>query len=117
LIRPEGSDDWICSSRGFLAVSHVGHKGDVTGALDSDRQTTLVACAVTTDAARQDFASFRDVLFQAARIFVIDVLELIRAEIASLSSSGRTVTMHTYHLSVSPSLKKIGYRKKKHTSV
>jgi len=50
-----------------------------------------VLSAVSTDSARQNFASFGDKLFESVGIFVIDKLNFVCAKTTGLATTGRRV--------------------------
>jgi hypothetical protein len=64
----------------LLLVRHERKNRDYAGAFHRNREATLMARAVTADAARQDLATFRDVFPQPGLVFVIDRLEAIGAK-------------------------------------
>lgn len=72
------------------SVGDVGHKSHLTGALDSERELTLMLCASTGDSAGKKLGALAYELAEACGILIVDVIDLICAENANfLSSSGR----------------------------
>ena len=70
----------------MLLVSDVGQQSDLTCALDSFSQFTLVHCASAGCTTRQDLAAVGHVTSQLCGVFVIDVSALVNAELANLSA-------------------------------
>src|SRR5437660_4081298 len=68
-----------------LLLDDEREQGDDAGALHGGRQRALVRGAVAGDAARQDLAALADVLAQARRVFVVERVEPLRAEVADLA--------------------------------
>ena len=75
------------------SVCYVGQQGNVAGALDGDRQLTLMGSAGTSRAAGQDLAALGQVTAELCSILEIDVLDLIDAEAANLLAAARTYTV------------------------
>ena len=68
----------------LILFHRVGHQRDGTGALDGLAQLTLMLGAVAAHPAGQDLAALVGETAQAVDILVIDVLDLINAEVANL---------------------------------
>jgi len=62
-----------------------GDKADIAGALDCDRQRTLVAGACAELPSRLDLAPFPDMSPQPGDVLVIDVPDVVDAEGADLA--------------------------------
>src|SRR3954452_8124043 len=63
-------------------VSHVGNQGQLPRARDRGLQRALVLGAGARDAARLDLAPLRDERRQQPDVLVVDVVDLVRAELA-----------------------------------
>jgi hypothetical protein len=64
-----------------LSVCDVGQQGDLTGAFDGDHQLALVLGADACRPAGQDLAALGNVAANSRRVFIINVLSLIDAEL------------------------------------
>ena len=65
-------------------VSGVGHKCDVTCALDGHCELTLVEGTCAGDSAGQNLGSLRDISSELAHVLVINFLDVFHTEIANL---------------------------------
>ena len=90
----ERAQDTIC-------VCYIRQQGDVAGALDGDRQLTLMSSAGTSRTAGQDLAALRQVTAEFRSVFEIDVGNLVYAERANLLALARmdTIISHCHNLS------------------
>jgi hypothetical protein len=70
--------------RGLLALGRERHERDVAGALDGGTKLALVSSTITGDATWDDFPALGDQVPQALDVFVINVVDFIRAETANL---------------------------------
>jgi hypothetical protein len=71
---------------GILLRRHVRQHGHRTGALDGVGQLALMPCAAAGDPARNDFAALGDEAAEATHVFVVDEVDLVRAELANFSA-------------------------------
>ena len=82
------------------AVAHCGdrvrHEGHGAGALHGVRDVALVLHASARHAARLDLAAVGDVLAKQLRVFVVDVIHLVLAELAVLTTRLLAVISHWY---------------------
>src|SRR5438067_12806110 len=67
-------------------VGHIRNQRDLARALDRGLQVALVHRARAGDAARQDFAALRHERADQLDVLVIDVVDLVRAELAHLAA-------------------------------
>src|ERR1043165_8908711 len=74
------------TSIGVPLVRHVRDKRDLPRALDGDLQLPLVHRAGARDAARQNLAALRHERSQELHVLVVDVVDLVRAELADLAA-------------------------------
>src|ERR1043165_8825788 len=74
------------TSIGVPLVRHVRDKRDLPRALDGDLQLPLVHRAGARDAARQNLAALRHERAQELHVLVVDVVDLVRAELADLAA-------------------------------
>ncbi len=65
-------------------VGGIGEQGDVTGALERDREATLMTSAGSRHATRQDLASLADEAAKARDLLVVDEMDLLHTEVANL---------------------------------
>ena len=65
-------------------VGRVREKGDVTGALERDREAPLVTSAGSRHATGQDLASLTNEAAKARNLLVVDEMDLLHTEIANL---------------------------------
>src|SRR5438067_9821002 len=65
-------------------VGRIGEQGDVTGALERDREAPLVTRAGSRHATGQDLASLADEAAKARDLLVVDEMDLLHTEIANL---------------------------------
>src|SRR5438067_9815747 len=68
-------------------VGHIRNQRDLARALDRGLQVALVHRARAGDAARQDFAALRHERADQLDVLVIDVVDLVRAELAHLAAT------------------------------
>jgi len=71
---------------GFLLRRHVRKHGHRTRALDGVGQLALVPGATPGDPARNDLAALGDEAAEATHVFVVDEVDLVRAELANFSA-------------------------------
>jgi hypothetical protein len=71
---------------GVLLRRHVRKHGHRTGALDGVGQLALVPGATSGDPARNDLAALGDEAAEATHVFVVDEVDLVRAELANFSA-------------------------------
>ena len=71
----------------LYSVSYIGQKCKLTGALDCDGQLTLMPCAGTRYAARQNFCALADALVEPCGVLVVDALDFIHTKLAHFSAS------------------------------
>src|SRR5688572_16578258 len=69
------------------SVRHVRNERDLTRALDGGLQLALVHRAGSGDAARQDLAALRNERTDQLHVLVVDVVDLVRAELADLAAT------------------------------
>src|SRR5712692_3776246 len=67
---------------GSTSARGVGEKRHLASPLDGDRHLTLVPAAGTGDAPRADLAPLRDVAAQLVHVLVVDLIDLLFAEVA-----------------------------------
>ena len=73
--------------RGFVFLfSYVGQQSDLTSALDSGGQVTLVSSAGTGGTAGQDLATLGQVTAELCSILVVDSGHLVSTESTNLST-------------------------------
>src|SRR5271155_2881353 len=60
-------------------------EGDETCLFDGDRQQALMAGAIPADATRQNLPALRNVLAQPCDVFIVDLRDLVDAEITNLA--------------------------------
>ena len=58
----------------------------MTCAFDSNGKFSLVASANSRDTTRQNFAAFREILFEFRNVFVVDCFNLFYAKVANLAA-------------------------------
>jgi hypothetical protein len=68
----------------LVLVGGVGEQGDVTRALERDREAPLVPSAGARDATRKDLASLADEAAEARNLLVVDEMDLLHTEVANL---------------------------------
>ena len=84
--------------RGFAGLfSHVGQQSDLTSALDSGGQVTLVSCAGAGGTAGQDLATLGQVTAELCSIVVIDSGHLVGTEGSYLLALTGTHTLFVSH--------------------
>jgi hypothetical protein len=71
---------------GVLVRRHVRQQSHRASALDRVRQLALVPGAAAGDAARNDLAALGDEAAQTTHVFVVDEVDLVRAELADFSA-------------------------------
>src|SRR4051812_7880074 len=69
------------------SIRHVRDERDLTGALDRRLQLALVHRAGPGDPARQDLAALGHERTNQLRVLVVDVVDLVRAELADLAAA------------------------------
>jgi hypothetical protein len=78
-------------------LSDVGQQSDLTSALDSGGQVTLVSGAGTGGTAGQNLAALGQVTAELAGVLVIDAGHLIHAKCANLSALAGANTLFVSH--------------------
>src|SRR5258708_4614223 len=82
---------WLCGLRGLCVlrplIGHVRHERDLPGALDRRLQFALMHRARARDAAWQNLAPLRDERTNQLDVLVVDIVDLVRAELADLPAS------------------------------
>ena len=78
-------------------IAGIWHKSDMTCALDSYSQSSLVLCTVACDTAGKDFSSLGYVSLQLVYILIVNYAILVAAEYADFLSSAHTA--RSSHLS------------------
>ena len=79
------------------SVCDVGQQGDLTGALDGDRQLALMGCAGAGSTAGQDLAALGNVAAELGGILEIDARSLVDAEVTYLLALARTsLVVHSH---------------------
>src|SRR5207302_1265918 len=71
----------------FNLVGHIRNQGNLTRALDRRLQFALVHRAGAGDASRQNLAPFRHERSDQLHVLVVDVIDLVRAELADLPAA------------------------------
>jgi hypothetical protein len=66
-------------------LCHKGEKGNISRSLDGYGELSLVVGTIPRDPTRHDLASLRNIATQPSAIFIVDVIDLIRTELANLS--------------------------------
>src|SRR5436309_3050184 len=75
------------TSIGVSLIRHVRNERDLTGALDRQLQLPLVHGSRARDAPRQDLAPLWHERSQQLHVLVVDVVDLVRAELADLPAA------------------------------
>src|SRR5262245_1584097 len=70
----------------FVSVGHVRNERDLPRPLERDLQLALVHRAGARDPARQNLAALRDERPEQLHVLVVDVVDLVRAELADFST-------------------------------
>lgn len=83
----------IKASAKFSSVADIRQQCYVTRTLDSDGQLALMLCAGAGNSSRKDLRALGDVLSQACYILVIDLVDVIGAELADLLTSAHCGTV------------------------
>src|SRR6266567_4853629 len=65
-------------------VGGIGEQGDVTGALERDREATLMTSAGSRHATGQDLAPLTNEAAKARDLLVVDEMDLLHTEVANL---------------------------------
>ncbi len=65
-------------------VGRIREQGDVTGALERDREAPLVTSAGSRDATGQDLASLANEAAKPGDLLVVDEVDLLHTEVANL---------------------------------
>src|SRR5438552_18506396 len=73
------------TSIGVPLIRHVRNERNLTRAFDRNLQLPLVHRAGARDAPRQDLAAFGHERSQQLHVLVVDVVDLVRAELADLA--------------------------------
>src|SRR5262245_61194945 len=68
-------------------IRHVRNERDLPGPLDRGLQFALVHRAGARDATRQDLAALGDERSDQLHVLVVDVVDLVRAELAHLAAA------------------------------
>src|SRR5262249_27221415 len=76
-----------------LLVCHVRNERDLARALDRRLQFALVHRAGARDAPRQDLAALGDERPDQLHVLVVDVVDLVRAELADLAAAEQRATL------------------------
>jgi hypothetical protein len=71
---------------GVLVRRHVRQQGHRARALDGVGQLALVPRAAAGDTARDDLAALGDEAAEAPHVFVVDEIDLVRAELANFAA-------------------------------
>ena len=66
-------------------LCHKGEKGNISRSLDGYGKLSLVAGTIPRNSTRHDLAPLRNIATQPSDIFIVDVIDLIRTELANLS--------------------------------
>ena len=77
--------------------SNVGQQSDLTCALDSGGQVTLVSCTGTGGTAGQNLATLGQVTAELSSVLVIDAGHLVHAESTNLLALAGTHTLFVSH--------------------
>src|SRR5262245_40572418 len=79
----------ICNQQSAISISicHIRNQRDLTGALDRGLQLALMHRAGARDAARQNLAALGDERPDELHVLVVDVVDLVRAELADLAAA------------------------------
>lgn len=65
-------------------LCHKGEKGNIPQSLNGYGELSLVVGTIPRDPARHDLASLRNIATTPSDIFIVDVVDLIRTELANL---------------------------------
>src|SRR2546421_12943730 len=72
------------STKRLALVGRIGQQGDMPSALEGHREPPLVASTGAGHAAREDLSSLTHEAAESRHFFVIDQVDLLRAEVADL---------------------------------
>src|SRR3972149_12025812 len=77
-----------------LLVGGEGHQSQMACPLDRLLHHPLVTSTGAGDATRQDLGAFEDELLHLLGVFVVNVVEMIRAELADLAPAKEDLLLH-----------------------
>src|SRR5947209_17560787 len=86
----------IWASRNRVSIRHVRNQRDLARALDRGLQLALVHRAGARDAPRQDLAALGHERSDQLHVLVVDVVDLVRAELADLATAEQRAALSLF---------------------